>query len=100
MSFEAINPQDVERLLKSGEKLNIIDVRENDEVSQGMIPGAKHIPLGEVASRLNELDQTKEYIMVCRSGKRSEKACNVLSANHFKVKNMSGGMMNWDGQTI
>lgn len=75
MSLKTIEPQEVEQLMNEGKSLNIIDVRENDEVAQGMITNAKHIPLGEVPYRMNELDQTKEYIMVCRSGKRSEKAC-------------------------
>jgi rhodanese-related sulfurtransferase len=98
VSFKTIEPQEVERLIKDGNQLNIIDVRENDEVAQGMIPSAKHIPLGEVPYRLNELDSAKEYIMVCRSGKRSEKACSVLAANNFKVTNMTGGMLNWNGE--
>ncbi|MDR7074697.1 rhodanese-like domain-containing protein [Fictibacillus barbaricus] len=99
MSFPTIEPKEVEDLLKNNHSLNFIDVRENDEVVHGMIPGAKHIPLGEIPNRLNELNHSKEYIMVCRSGKRSEKACGFLSDNNFKVKNMTGGMMNWEGQT-
>ncbi len=98
MSFKTIEPQEVNSLMNEGNQLNIIDVRENDEVAQGMIPGAKHIPLGEVQNRLNELDLTKEYIMVCRSGKRSEKACNMLIANNFNVINMTGGMLSWNGE--
>jgi rhodanese-related sulfurtransferase len=98
VSFKTIEPQEVNRLINDGNQLNIIDVRENDEVAQGMIPSAKHIPLGEVPYRLNELDPAKEYIMVCRSGKRSEKACIVLAANNFKVINMTGGMLNWSGE--
>jgi rhodanese-related sulfurtransferase len=98
MSFNTIEPQEVERLMKDGNQLNIIDVRENNEVAQGMIPSAKHIPLGEIPYRFNELDPAKEYIMVCRSGKRSEKACGVLAASNFKVINMTGGMLNWNGE--
>ncbi|MDM5317886.1 rhodanese-like domain-containing protein [Fictibacillus sp. b24] len=99
MSFKTIEPQEVKRLMKEGNQLNIIDVRENDEVAQGMIPDAKHIPLGEIPYRLNELDAAKEYIMVCRSGKRSEKACSVLTANNFRVINMTGGMLSWNNET-
>ncbi|USK28956.1 rhodanese-like domain-containing protein [Bacillus sp. CMF21] len=98
MSFKTIEPQEVERLIKDGIQLNLIDVRENDEVAQGMTPTAKHIPLGEVPYHMNELDQSTEYIMVCRSGKRSEKACSVLATNNFKVINMTGGMHNWNGE--
>jgi rhodanese-related sulfurtransferase len=98
VSFKTIEPQEVNRLMKDENQLKIIDVRENDEVAQGMIPGAKHIPLGEVPYRLNEFDPAKEYIMVCRSGKRSEKACGILAANNFKVINMTGGMLKWNGE--
>ncbi|WP_416730591.1 rhodanese-like domain-containing protein [Fictibacillus sp. JL2B1089] len=99
MSFKSIEPKEVERLLETDRSLNIIDVRENEEVAQGMIPTAKHIPLGEISTRMNELDIEKEYIMVCRSGKRSEKACTILALNHFKVINMTGGMLSWTGET-
>ncbi|ANC75860.1 rhodanese [Fictibacillus phosphorivorans] len=99
MSSKTIEPKEVERLLESDNPLNIIDVRENDEVAQGMIPTATHIPLGEMPERTHELDLNKEYIMVCRSGKRSEKACAILASNQFNVVNMSGGMLSWKGKT-
>ncbi|MQR93816.1 rhodanese-like domain-containing protein [Fictibacillus phosphorivorans] len=97
--MKTIEPKEVERLLESGNPLNIIDVRENDEVAQGIIPTATHIPLGEIHERTHELDLNKEYILVCRSGKRSEKACAILASNQFNVVNMSGGMLSWKGIT-
>ncbi|MET3729872.1 rhodanese-related sulfurtransferase [Fictibacillus halophilus] len=98
MSFNTIEPKEVERLLESDNTLNIIDVRENDEVAQGIIPTATHIPLGEIRKRMNELELNKEYVVVCRSGKRSEKACTILASNQFKVINMTGGMLSWKGK--
>ncbi|MGA4720608.1 rhodanese-like domain-containing protein [Fictibacillus nanhaiensis] len=99
MSIKTIEAKEVERLLESGNPLNIIDVRENDEVSQGMIPTATHIPLGEIPNRIHDLDSNKEYVLVCRSGKRSEKACTILASNQFAVVNMLGGMLSWNGKT-
>lgn len=61
-------------LIKAGEKVNIIDVRETDEVAKGKITRAKHIPLGEITNRLDELDKNGYYYMVCTKGVRSGSA--------------------------
>ena len=97
--IEAILPSQVAESLGKKEKLHIIDVREHNEVAQGKIPGAKHIPLGEILTRLDELDKDEEYIMVCRSGNRSGLASEWLTAKGYKVKNMTGGMNDWDSET-
>lgn len=96
LKIEEVKPSEIERRLKSGENLNIIDVREGNEVETGKITGAKHIPLGEILTRLHELDKDKEYIMVCRSGNRSGLASEWLTEKGFQVKNMVGGMSNWE----
>lgn len=96
--IQQILPEALYKKLSSGEKVCIIDVREDDEVAQGMIPGAKHIPLGDLESRLNELDKETEHIMVCRSGARSNKACQIMLTKGFKVKNMVGGMISWEAK--
>ncbi len=73
-----------------------VDVREPEEWEEGAIPGAVKIPLGELNDRLYELDKSKKYIMVCRSGKRSFKACSILIQNGFEnVTNFDGGMLAW-----
>lgn len=96
LKIKEVKPSDIERCLKGDEKLNIIDVREENEIKTGKIPGAKHIPLGEILTRLDELDKDKEYIMVCRSGNRSGLASEWLTEKGFKVKNMVGGMSDWE----
>ena len=48
----------------------ILDVREDFEVAEGMIPGALHIPMGQLQARLSELDPAVPVIAVCRSGNR------------------------------
>lgn len=96
--MQEITAQDLENLLNEGKKLNIIDVRETDEVAAGKIPGAVNIPLGSIEYRMQELNKDKEYIMVCRSGGRSGRATLFLEANGYKVINMAGGMLFWRGQ--
>jgi len=93
-----ITAKEVEALLNDGNKLNIIDVREVDEVRAGIIPGAINMPLGLVEFRMHELDKSKEYIMVCRSGARSGRASQFLESYGFKAINMVDGMLAWEGK--
>jgi rhodanese-related sulfurtransferase len=97
--IETIFPDELKTRLNKGEQLQLIDVREVDEVAQGIIPGAKHIPLGELPSRHGEIDRNGEIILVCRSGNRSRKAYEYLQTLGFQgLKNMHGGMLEWDKQ--
>lgn len=93
-----LSAKQVEEKLKNGEQLNIIDVRETHEVASGKIPTAVNIPLGLIEYRMQDLDKSKEYIMVCRSGARSSQASRFLESYGFNVINMNGGMMSWDGE--
>ncbi|EXX86445.1 hypothetical protein BG53_06135, partial [Paenibacillus darwinianus] len=62
------------------------------------IPGAISIPLGDLENRLNELDPDQEIQVVCRTGTRSDLACQLLSEKGFKhVKNVVPGMSGWTG---
>lgn len=93
-----ITPEDVVKRLQNGEEITVIDVRESGEVAAGKIPGAKHIPLGQLALRKNELDKDKSYIITCQSGNRSKAACGILEALGYKVEDMIGGMKTWSGE--
>jgi len=95
--IKEITTAELKRKLESGEKLNLIDVREDEEVAQGMIPGAKHIKMGEIPNRLEEFNKDEEYIFICRSGNRSGNVCYYLQGMGYKVWNLVGGMLEWDG---
>jgi len=92
-----ITPLEVQEKLKTNETIHLIDVREVDEVKEGKIPQAVHIPLGLLEFRMHELDKNIEYTMVCRSGGRSGRATQLLEGHGFKVVNMVGGMNDWEG---
>ncbi|WP_339226662.1 rhodanese-like domain-containing protein [Oceanobacillus sp. FSL K6-2867] len=94
-----VTPEEVANRFQNGEEVSVIDVRESSEVAAGKIPGANHIPLGQLALRKGELDKEKNYVIVCRSGNRSKAACGILEALGFKVEDMIDGMNNWDGKT-
>ena len=73
-----------------------VDVREPDEWAAGHMPGALHIPLGDLARRENEIPADGKIITVCRSGVRSLDAVDILhGAGRKDVKSMSGGMIEW-----
>ena len=79
-----------------------IDVRTNSEFLSGHIQNSIHIPLQELANRLNEIEQIKQknIIVYCRSGARSSNATDILLKNNFKVQNLSGGILSWDGKLV
>jgi hydroxyacylglutathione hydrolase len=73
-----------------------VDVREPDEWDDGHIPGALHIPLGELSERLGEVPGTTDLILVCRSGGRSAVATEFLLHNGYsRAANLAGGMLAW-----
>ena len=92
-----ITPLEVQEKLNANKMIHLIDVREVDEVKEGKIPQAIHIPLGLLEFRMHELDKNIEYTMVCRSGGRSGRAVQLLEGHGFKVVNMVGGMNDWEG---
>jgi rhodanese-related sulfurtransferase len=98
--IKEITAAEIKEKLERGEKLNLVDVREDEEVALGMIPGAKHIKMGEIPSRLDEFNKEEEYIFVCRSGRRSENVCYYLQELGYRVCNMVGGMLEWEGDTV
>ncbi|MDH2915381.1 MAG: rhodanese-like domain-containing protein [Gallionella sp.] len=77
----------------------LLDVREESEYSALHAPKAKLIPLGEVGSRLKEIEayKNKPVAVVCRSGRRSAKAVFLLKEAGFtQVSNVQGGMIAWE----
>lgn len=96
--MKSISTNELKDLLAKGQELNIIDVRETSEVAEGKIPSAINIPLGLLEFRIQDLDKSKEYIMVCRSGGRSGQASLFLESQGYKVINMTGGMLAWEGE--
>ncbi|OLO26140.1 rhodanese [Alkalihalophilus pseudofirmus] len=98
--MKEMTANEVLELLKSENEVIIIDVREVAEVAAGKILGAINIPLGLLEFRMHELDKTKDYIIVCRSGARSATAVNFLDNYGYNVTNLIGGMNAWMGEVV
>lgn len=75
----------------------LLDVREPDEWAAGRAPNALHIPMSELAGRLDELPQDDNLYVICRSGGRSARVTAYLNANGWDAVNVAGGMMSWAG---
>ncbi|WP_206480020.1 rhodanese-like domain-containing protein [Kocuria sp. KRD140] len=73
----------------------VLDVREDFELVEGMIPGVLHIPMGQLGDRLSELDQDRPVIVICRSGNRSAWVADALNAAGYTADTMAGGMTAW-----
>lgn len=100
--FSDVSSQELVKILNNGPAL-VIDVRDNNEVKDGVIKGSKHIPLSEFPQRLPtlEADKDKAVIVYCRSGNRSAHACKQLTKNDFpNVYNLKGGIMAWQSDNL
>ncbi len=73
----------------------VVDVRQPAEWKTGHIRGAIHIPLTQLASRLDQLPSGKTILTVCRSGHRSAVAARTLTRAGHDVLNLRGGMNAW-----
>ena len=85
--------------LDGGEPLFVLDVREPHEYDICRLDGTTLIPLGQLPSRVNELNSADDIVVHCKSGMRSAKAVNFLRQAGFgKVKNLKGGILAWSDQ--
>lgn len=94
--IKQINPSSALENVKNGSIF--IDVREVEEVTEINydIDNYINIPLGLLEFKLTEVPKDKELIIACRSGGRSQMACNILLKNGYsKLSNLEGGIIGW-----
>jgi rhodanese-related sulfurtransferase len=92
-----ITPREFLQRRASGAQVTLVDVREDWEVELAPAPTEfVHIPMGEIADRLGELDPAQETVIICRSGGRSMQVARFLESKSFtSVANLSGGILAW-----
>lgn len=79
-----------------GSQVNVLDVREDWEFRRGRVPGALHIPLGQLPGRIAELPQDKPLAVICEHGNRSLIATHFLLVKGFPDTNsVKGGTNAW-----
>lgn len=102
----SVTPTDLQRLLAGDQTRGIhetvpvlLDVRQASEVSFAALPGAVHIPLNDLADRLDELDPTQPLVVYCHHGVRSARALETLERAGFtRAKHLTGGIDAWSVQ--
>lgn len=97
-NYENLSSSAFKALLNENKNVVLIDVRTAGEFQQKAIKGAINIDIssGNFQTKITQLDQTKTYLLYCRSGNRSGQACKIMGDLGFtKLYNLSGGLMNW-----
>jgi len=91
-----IDPIELKQRIDNGERPLILDVREPWEIETASVAGTLNIPMGDIPSRLNELDPERETIVMCHHGVRSAQVAMYLARNGFeRVLNLAGGIDAW-----
>ena len=92
LGIKQLSPQELDR--KKGAV--IIDVRTNKEYGQGHIPGAVHVPLADVGTKVKKLKKDKEIVVYCQSGSRSIWAIKrLIGMGYTHLYNLKGGYSAW-----
>jgi molybdopterin/thiamine biosynthesis adenylyltransferase/rhodanese-related sulfurtransferase len=95
--IDEVDPSEVKELLQEG--VAIVDLRETDEISSGLLPGAKHVPRGYLESRIEAIvpDREAHVILYCASGNRSAYGARTLrdDLGYEHVQSMTGGITLW-----
>ncbi|MEH6890920.1 CoA-disulfide reductase [Bacillus sp. JJ864] len=86
---DTVQWHEIDEIVEKGGYL--IDVREPNELKQGIIKGSVNIPLDELRERLHELPTNQEIYITCQLGMRGYVAARILKENGYEVKNVDGG---------
>ena len=98
--MESITVDQLKEKILGSNRVNIIDVRTDEETAMGTIPGAKTIPMDQIADNLNQFNKNETYYIVCAAGVRSEKVANYLENEGIHAVNVEGGMQAWGDESI
>lgn len=95
MSLKHLTPDELHPLLNDPSLL-LVDIRNDHELVSGILPGALHVPLGNLTAVFDQLPQDKKIVFYCRSGVRSVAAGEfALAQGRTDVSHLAGGMLAW-----
>ena len=85
IGYTTINGSQLQNMLNNNSNILILDVRSLGEYKGGHIPNSRNIPVDTISSKLSSLSSYKdsEIVVYCASGRRSSRACDILSKNGF-----------------
>ncbi len=92
-----ITATELKQRLDQGDDIQIVDVREPNEVAVAKLPNSIHIPLAQVVNRMSEIDPNRETVVHCKMGGRSARAIEALQRSGFtgNLMNLKGGITAW-----
>lgn len=98
--MQQITATELKARIDAGEDIQLIDVRQPNEFEFARIDGGKLIPLGEVISRMGEIDASRETVVYCKMGGRSARAIEALTQHGFtgSLVNLVGGITAWSNE--
>ncbi|MED5329871.1 MAG: MBL fold metallo-hydrolase [Planctomycetota bacterium] len=98
-ALESVETQSLHQILSRSGEMDVLDVRQSAEHRGGHVPGAAHLPLRELTSRLDEVPPSGSRAVICATGYRSLVACSILLARgDEQVVNVEGGTEGWKKQ--
>lgn len=99
--YRKINPVEAKAIMDRGGDI-IVDVREEDELEEGYIEGSILVPMSDFDNTVLKLlkDKNAEYLVYCRSGKRSKEAAKRLIQLGYKNVLDFGGIMDWPFEIV
>ena len=71
---------------------HLVDVRSDEEWEAAHDLNAVHVPLTELSERASSLPKDKPIALICRTGGRSARACEMLQDSGLEIYNLAGGM--------
>ena len=96
---DEIEPEELESRIENGDPPQIIDIRNNENFSQGHIPGAENVPFPDLTQRIEEHDWTDDVVVVCPIGESSLQAARLIESYEGfdgDVANLKDGYRGWD----
>ena len=101
--FDTLSSEEFDQAIQVAGKKMILDVRHKHEYDQEKLRNSVNmdVRLPNFKEKVSNLDPKKSYFVYCQSGRRSAKACRILSEKGFeKVYNLKGGIVAYEGKTI
>ncbi len=98
-----IDPETLRERLERGDRLQVVDIRPEDEYREGHIPGAVNVPISRFAREIDRHEWGEEIVVACPIGESSRQAARLLAAyegvdEDATVANLTGGYRAWDGE--
>ncbi len=100
-TFKIIQTSDLQKMLTSGTKFTLVDVREADTYSRGHIAGAINMPASQFEDTYKQLKPDSKIVLICYTGDTSKSAAQFLLQQGYKdVSSVAGGMGAWSGPVV